>query len=119
VLRVKPAEGDEEAQPGYMAAAITKDCNKHEALFPFSLREEGPEWLCHIVRTVLLTSAVYVIGLQSVFGAEMVHEGRGLVGYAMLALALLSVLATLAPKLRTLPARAVTDKSPPPNVATP
>lgn len=90
------ADGDEDAQPAYVGIAIAKGCNKHEALFPFSLREEGPEWFSHIVRTVLLTSAVYVIGLQSVFGAEMLHEGGKGVGYAMLSLSLLSVLVTLA-----------------------
>ena len=97
--------GEEDAQPEYALRPIGRRCNKHEALFPFGLQEEGPEWFCHIVRTILLTCAVYVIGLQSIFASEMlsVQEMPTALGATLLALALTSVVVTLALVLPTFP----------------
>mmetsp|Transcript_9589 Transcript_9589/g.28035 ORF Transcript_9589/g.28035 Transcript_9589/m.28035 type:complete len:674 (+) Transcript_9589:943-2964(+) len=88
-------EGDPAAQPEYMLHAPTKGMDKHEALFAFGLGAMGPENYTHVVRTVLLMCAVYVIGLQSVFGREMLALS-GLIGYALLALSGLSVVVCLA-----------------------
>lgn len=103
--------GDEDALPPYMLHPISRGCNKHEALFPFRLREEGPEWFCHILRTVLLTCAVYVIGLQSVFAKDMLDEdvfGKGM-GIVMLIISILSVFVVLAQLLSVFPLLVMTQ----------
>jgi len=93
---------DPDALPPYVKRPPLKSADRHQALFPLKLRHRGPEWMCHIVRTVLLTNAVYVIGLQSIFGAKMLQQ-PGVLGPMMIVAALLSVLIAMYLLLPLLP----------------
>lgn len=100
--------GDPDALPPYMLRPQLKRADRHEALYPLRLSHRGPEWMCHIVRTVLLTDAVYVIGLQSIFAAEMLQQ-PGVIGVFMLVAALLSVVVAMYLLLPLLPLLVVTQ----------
>jgi len=102
------AEGSEAAQPPYLSAPARKEVSKHEALYPLRLAHHGPHVARHTVQFVLLFCAVYLIGLEFVFGAEMVSVA-GSLGWALLALSALSVVVAVAEVRRVIPLLVVTE----------
>lgn len=88
-------ESDEDALPPYiLEKRIVQGVTKHDQLWPFGVGEGGPDFFTHLIRTVMLTCAVYVIGIMEIFAKEMLAE-PGLIGVTMVAASNVSVVASL------------------------
>jgi len=87
-------EGDEDAVPEYLHLPVKQNVTQHDQLWPFGLGRSGPAFFMHLVRTVMLTCAVYVIGIVEIFAREMLAE-PGLIGASMVAASMVSVVFAL------------------------
>lgn len=56
-------EGDPYSSPEYLHCVFRTDMTQHDQLWPLGLGSAGPAFYAHLVRTVTLTCAVYVIGV--------------------------------------------------------
>lgn len=66
------ASGHRSATPAFEDLPAQRNASKHESLFPFGA--SGPSFLTHFLRTSLLMTAIYAVGLFVVFSQIMIHH---------------------------------------------